>query len=209
MTERMFEVILNKILGTTEIKYGEETLNFKGPFERIEFFSLLEKYTDIKYGDLNEKALLKKAKEMGIDTPEGADKPNIADEIYKKYCRPKIIQPTFVIHHPKGFQPLAKGLEGEKLASFQLVVAGAEVINAFSELNDPLEQEERLKTQEKLFKGGFEEAQRSDNDFVEALEYGMPPAAGFGMGIDRIVSMITDSGSLREVILFPLMKDKE
>ncbi|MFA5714750.1 MAG: lysine--tRNA ligase [Candidatus Paceibacterota bacterium] len=209
MTERMFEVILNKILGTTDIKYGEETLNFKGPFERIEFFSLLEKYTDIKYEDLNEKALLKKAKEMGIDIPEGADKPNIADEIYKKYCRPKIVQPTFVIHHPKGFQPLAKGLEGEKLASFQLVVAGAEVINAFSELNDPLEQEERLKTQEKLFKGGFEEAQRSDDDFVEALEYGMPPAAGFGMGIDRIVSMITDSGSLREVILFPLMKDKE
>jgi lysyl-tRNA synthetase, class II len=95
------------------------------------------------------------------------------------------------------------------LASFQLVVAGAEIINAFSELNDPTEQSERLKTQEKLFKHGFEEAQRSDDDFVEALEYGMPPAAGFGMGIDRIVSMITDSGSLREVILFPLMRDKE
>jgi lysyl-tRNA synthetase class 2 len=114
-----------------------------------------------------------------------------------------------VIHHPYGFQPLAKGLDGQKLASFQLVVAGAEVINAFSELNNPLEQGERLRSQEKLFSGGFEEAQRSDEDFVEALEYGMPPAAGFGMGIDRIVSMITDSSSLREIILFPIMRDKE
>jgi len=209
LTEKMFDVILTKVLGTTDIKYGDNVLNFKGPWERIEFFALLEKYTGIKYEELNEEALKKKAEEMGIEIPVGADKANISDEIYKKYCRPKIIQPTFVIHHPKGFQPLAKGLEGEKLASFQLVVAGAEVINAFSELNDPLEQEERLKSQEKLFKGGFEEAQRSDEEFVEALEHGMPPAAGFGMGIDRIVSMLTDSGSLREVILFPLMKDKE
>lgn len=209
MTERMLDVILNKVLGTTEVKYGDNVLNFKGPFERIEFFALLEKHTGIKYEELNEKALLKKAIEMGIDVPEGADKPNIADEIYKKYCRPNIIQPTFVIHHPKGFQPLAKELDKEKLANFQLVVAGAEVINAFSEQNDSLDQGDVLRGQEKLFKGGFEEAQRSDEEFIEALEYGMPPAAGFGMGIDRIVSMLTDSGSLREVILFPLMKDKE
>jgi len=209
MIERMFETILTNIFGTTDIKYGDNVLNFKGPWERIEFFALLEKYTGIKYEELNEKALAKKAKEMGIDLPEGADKPNIADEIYKKYCRPKIIQPTFVIHHPKGFQPLAKDLDKEKLASYQLVLAGAEVINAFSEQNDATEQGDILKGQEKLFKGGFEEAQRSDDEFVEALEHGMPPAAGFGIGIDRIVSMITDSSSLREVILFPLMKDKE
>ena len=209
MIERMFETILTNIFGTAEVKYGEDTLNFKGPYERIEFFALLEKYTGIKYEELNEKALAKKAKEMGVELPDGADKPNIADEIYKKYCRPKIVEPTFVIHHPKGFQPLAKNLDEDKLASYQLVVAGAEVINAFSEQNDSTEQGDVLKSQEKLFKGGFEEAQRSDEEFVEALEYGMPPAAGFGIGIDRIVSMITDSGSLREVILFPLMKDKE
>jgi len=146
---------------------------------------------------------------MKIDVPVGADKANIADEIYKKFCRPKIIQPTFVIHHPYGFQPLAKKLEGEKLASFALVIAGAEVVNAFSELNDPQEQEQRLKEQEKLFSGGFEEAQRSDEEFVEALEHGMPPAAGFGMGIDRIVSIITNSSSLRDAILFPIMKPKD
>jgi lysyl-tRNA synthetase class 2 len=209
MTEKLFDVILTKVLGTTDVKYGDNVLNFKGPFERIEFFALLEKYTGIKYEELNEKALFNKAIELGIDVPEGADKPNIADEIYKKYCRPNIIQPTFVIHHPQGFQPLAKRLDREKLANFQLVVAGAEVINAFSEQNDSLDQGNVLRGQERLFEGGFEEAQRADEDFIEALEHGMPPAAGFGMGIDRIVSMLTDSGSLREVILFPLMKDKE
>ncbi|MDD3170527.1 MAG: lysine--tRNA ligase [Candidatus Paceibacterota bacterium] len=209
MTEEMFEKVLKKVVGKTEIEYGKKTINFKKPWERIEFFALLEKYTDIKYEDMNEAALVKKAKELGIETLKGADKANIADEIYKKYCRPKIVQPTFVINHPYGFQPLAKNIDHEKLASFQLVVAGAEIVNAFSELNDPIEQKKRFKEQEKMFKGGFEEAQRSDEEFIEALEYGMPPAAGFGLGIDRLVSLITDSDSLREVILFPLMKPKE
>jgi lysyl-tRNA synthetase class 2 len=208
-TEQMLKEILTKTIGTTKINYRGEEIDFGKEYERIEFFALLEKYAGIKYQDLNEQALCEKAIELGIDLPEGADKPNIADEIYKKLCRPKIIQPCFVIHHPYGFQPLAKGLDEHKLASFQLVIAGAEVINAFSELNNPIEQGERLRNQEKLFASGFEEAQRSDEDFVEALEYGMPPAAGFGMGIDRIISMITDSGSLREVILFPIMKNKE
>lgn len=208
MTERMFQKVITNVMGSTEIEYNEQKISFAGEWERIEFFALLEKYTGIKYEEINEEALLKKGKELGVDIPEGADKPNIADEIYKKYCRPKLIQPTFVIHHPKGFQPLAKSFDKDKLASFALVVSGVEVVNAFSELNDPIEQEERLKNQEKLFSGGFEEAQRSDDDFIEALEYGMPPAAGFGMGIDRIVSIITNSSSLREVILFPLMKDR-
>ncbi len=209
MTEEMFEKILKRISGKTEIEYGKKKINFKKPWERIEFFALLEKYTGIKYQDVNEAALGKKAKELGIEILKGADKANIADEIYKKYCRPKIVQPTFVINHPYGFQPLAKNIDHEKLASFQVVVAGAEIVNAFSELNDPIEQQKRFKEQERMFKGGFEEAQRSDEEFIEALEYGMPPAAGFGLGIDRLVSIITDSDSLREVILFPLMKPKE
>jgi lysyl-tRNA synthetase class 2 len=208
-TERMLQEILINVIGSTEIEYDGNKISFAGEWERIEFFALLEKYTGIKYEEINEEALLKKGRELGVDIPDGADKPNIADEIYKKYCRPKIIQPTFVIHHPKGFQPLAKSFDKDKLASFALVVSGAEVINAFSELNDPVEQEERLKNQEKLFSGGFEEAQRSDEDFVEALEYGMPPAVGFGMGIDRMISIITNSNSLREIILFPLMRDKD
>lgn len=209
LTEEMIQEVLSNVIGSNKVKYGENEIDFSGEWERIEFFALLEKYTGIKYEEINDKALLKKAKELGIDIPEGADKANIADEIYKKYCRTKIIQPTFVIHHPYGFQPLAKNLDENKLASFQLVVAGGEIVNAFSELNDPVEQEKRFKEQEKMFKSGFEEAQRSDEEFIEALEYGMPPAAGFGLGIDRFVSIITNSNSLREIILFPLMKPKE
>jgi lysyl-tRNA synthetase class 2 len=209
LTEKLIQKILKNVLGTTSIKYGEKIIDFSGRWERIEFFALLEKYTGIKYEEINENALLNKARELGIEIPKGADKANIADEIYKKYCRSKIINPTFIIHHPYGFQPLAKNIDNDKLASFQVIVAGAEIINAFSELNDPVEQSKRFKEQERMFKGGFEEAQRSDEEFIEALEHGMPPVAGFGLGIDRFVSIITNSNSLREVILFPLMKPKE
>jgi lysyl-tRNA synthetase class 2 len=155
-------------------------------------------------------SIKKEAQKLGVEVKKGANKVEIADEIYKKYCRPKIWQPTFIIHHPLGFQPLAKALEDDskKLANFQLVAAGWELTNAFSELNDPIEQKERFKEQEKFFKEGLEEAQRLDEDFVEALEYGMPPAAGFGMGIDRLAALLTNSHSLREVILFPTMRQK-
>jgi len=209
-TEKLFERILKDVFGTSKIKIGESEVDFTGPWERIEFYALLEKYTGIKYTEINEEGLFNKAKELKVDIPKGADKANIADEIYKKYCRPNIIKPTFVTHYPKGFQPLAKGFDGEdKLANFQLLIAGVEVVNAFSEQNDPIEQERVLKSQEALFKEGFEDAQRSDDEFVEALEYGMPPAAGFGMGLDRLSMLLTNSSSLREIILFPLMKTKD
>jgi lysyl-tRNA synthetase class 2 len=142
---------------------------------------------------------------------EGSEeKAELADKIYKKFCQPKIWQPTFIINHPLGTFPLAKTLEKnpQKLANFQLVAAGWELINAFSELNDPVEQRKRFEEQERFFKTGVEEAQRLDQDFLEALEYGLPPSAGFGLGIDRLVALLTDSHSLREVILFPTMKPK-
>jgi lysyl-tRNA synthetase class 2 len=176
----------------------------------LEFSQLVREYVKIDLAEVNRDALLKKAKELGVKTEKGAEKAEIADEIYKKFCRPKIWEPSFIIHHPLGFQPLAKALEEnpQKLANFQLVVAGFELLNAFSELNNPLEQRKRFEEQEKMLRSGFEEAQRMDKDFLEALEYGMPPAAGFGMGIDRLVSLLTDSHGLREVILFPTMRPK-
>ncbi|MDD4358900.1 MAG: lysine--tRNA ligase, partial [Candidatus Pacebacteria bacterium] len=202
--------LVKDVFGTDKIKLGENEIDFSSSFERIEFFALLEKYTGIKYEEINEEGLLKKAKELKVDVPKGADKANIADEIYKKYCRPNIIKPTFVIHYPKGFQPLAKGFKDrDKLANFQLLINGTEIVNAFSEQNDPIEQKQVLSNQEKLFKEGFEEAQRSDEEFIEALEYGMPPAAGFGMGLDRLSMLLTNSSTLREIILFPIMKPKD
>jgi len=142
---------------------------------------------------------------------KGVGKAEILDEIYKKICLPKIWQPTFIIHHPRSKSPLAKSLKQnpEKLSSFQLVGGGWELVWAYSELNNPIEQRKRFKEQEEKYKKGFKEAQRMDEEFLEALEYGMPPAAGFGMGIDRLVALLTDSHSLREVILFPTMKPKE
>jgi lysyl-tRNA synthetase class 2 len=210
LTEKMFENLLKKIFGRLEISYEGKKINFKTPWPRIEFNQILRKYTKIDLEEINLEALKREAKKMGIEFEESAGKAEIADEIFKKICRPNIQQPTFIINFPLGFQPLAKALEREpsKLANFQLIIAGWELVNAFSELNDPLEQRRRFEEQEKFFKQGFEEAQRMDEDFLEALEYGMPPAAGFGMGIDRLVAILTDSHSLREVILFPTMRPK-
>jgi len=210
LTEKLFVFVLRKVFGKTEIEYEGRKIKFDPPWQRIEFLDLLEKYADVKFEELNQESLFKKALQFGLKVKKEMPKAEIADEIYKKYCRPQIIQPTFIIHHPIGFQPLAKQLRKhpERLANFQLVVAGFELINAFSELNDPIEQKKRFEEQEKLHKKGLEESQRMDKDFIEALEYGMPPAAGFGMGLDRLVALLTNSHSLREVILFPTMKPK-
>jgi lysyl-tRNA synthetase class 2 len=210
LTEKMFEFLLKKVKKSLKISYQGKEIDFKTPWPRVEFSSLVKKYTKINLDEINRDALTKKAEELEVPLGEGLGKAEIADEIYKKFCRPKIWQPAFIIHHPLGFQPLAKALESDskKLANFQLVAGGVELLNAFSELNDPLEQRRRFEEQEKLFKSGFQEAQRIDEDFLEALEYGMPPATGFGMGIDRLVSLITDFHGLREVILFPTMRPK-
>ena len=210
LTEKLFEYILKKVFGKLEITYEGKKIDFKAPWPRVEFSQLIRKYTKIKVEEINSEALAKKAKELGVAIEKGAGKAEILDEIYKKFVRPKIWQPTFVIHFPLGFQPLAKSLEKDPqtLANFQLVAAGFELNNAFSELNDPFEQKRRFEEQERYYEAGFKEAQRMDEDFLEALEYGMPPAAGFGLGIDRLVCLLTDSHSLREIILFPTMKLK-
>ncbi len=208
LTEEMLSSLLKNLFGKTKIKYGEETINFKKPWPRIEFSELFKKHTGIDLEGVHLNVLQKKAKEMDLEAKGG--KFEIADEVYKKVCLPKIIQPTFVIHYPSSAFPLAKPLDKDpkKSGSFQLIAGGIEIVKAFSELNDSSLQKERFREQEKIFKQGFEEAQRMDKDFIEALEYGMPPAAGFGMGIDRLVALLTDSHSLREAILFPTMKPR-
>jgi lysyl-tRNA synthetase class 2 len=209
-TEKFLTFVIKKTLRKLTILYEKKEINFKTPWPRIEFNQLLKKYTKIDFEEINLENLKKEAKKMGVEIPKGSNKAEIADEIYKKFCRLQIWNPTFITHHPIEAKPLSKMLKKDpkKSANFQLVVAGWELVNAFSELNDPLEQRRRFEEQEKLFKGGFEEAQRMDEDFLKALEYGMPPAAGLGMGVDRLVALLTNSYSLREVILFPMMKPK-
>ncbi len=210
LTERMLTQLIRKLFKKQKIIYQGKEINFKTPFERVEFDALFRRETKLDYDSVNKETLLKKAKEFKLEINKNLPKFEIADEIFKKVIRPKIWNPTFVIHYPLGFQVLAKALENrpERLANFQLIVAGIELANAFSELNDPIEQRKRFQEQQKLKKEGFEEAHPFDEDFLEALEYGMPPAAGFGMGIDRLVMLLTDSYSLREAILFPTMKPK-
>jgi lysyl-tRNA synthetase class 2 len=210
LTEEMFSFLLKKIFGKLEIEYQGEKINFKPPWQRIEYFDLFQKETGLNLEEISKEGLLREAQKMKIEVEKGSQKAEIADKIFKKVCQPKIQNPTFLLHYPQGAFPLAKTYEKnpKKLANFQVIVAGWELINAFSELNDPIEQRKRFEEQEKFFKAGLEEAQRKDEDFLTALEYGMPPAAGFGMGIDRLVAILTDSHSLREVILFPTMRPK-
>ena len=208
--EKFFEKLLLRIFKTTKIKYQGKEVDFKTPWPRIEFVQLLKKHTKIDIEEIHLKALKEKAKKLQIEVQAGEGKAEIADKLYKKYCLPEIGQPSFVIHHLREKSSLAKALEKnpKKIASLQFVAAGWELGWGYSELNDPIEQRKGFEEQEKIFKEGLEEAERMDEDYIEALEYGMPPAAGFGMGIDRLVALLTNSYNLREVILFPTMRPK-
>jgi len=210
-TEEMVLYVLKEVLGKKDLWYDEKKIEFSAPFERVQFYDLIRKETGIDLEEISVDALRKEAESMGIELEKGASKAHISDEIFKEKCRHKLVQPTFVIHHPEGFQPLAKPLpDGSgKLATFQLYIAGWEIVNAFSELNDPTEQRKRFIEQEKMLEKGFTEAQRMDEDFLTALEHGMPPAVGFGMGVDRFCAILTGSHSLREIILFPAMRKKD
>jgi lysyl-tRNA synthetase, class II len=211
LTEEMISKVVKKVFGKLEIEYEDKKINFKTPWQRLEFYELINKDANIDLEAIHLEKLKEEAKKMGIKIEKGEGKSEIADKIYKQKSRDKIIQPTFVIHHPVGAFPLAKHHPTlkDRLANFQLIIGGWELVNAFSELNDPMKQREIFKEQEKMFKQGYAEAQRTDENFLEALEYGMPPAAGFGMGIDRLTALLTNSHSLREVIFFPLMRPKK
>lgn len=211
LVERLVAAAVGMGGGGLAREYEGKKINFKAPWPRIEFTTFLRTHTGIDYETLNHAALVKKAKSLGLAPTAHATKAQLADEIIKKACLPKVQDPVFIIHTPAELTPLAKPLEDKPhyAARFQLFVAGWEIANAFSELNDPVLQRERFQAQEKQRKAGDEEAQRLDNDFLEALEYGMPPAAGIGLGIDRLIALLTDSHTLREAILFPMMKPKK
>jgi len=180
----------------------------KTPFKRLKFNDLLKENAQLDYELNDEKEFKKKAEELKIEVNKNHTKANIADEIFKKVIRPKLIEPTFIINHPLDLSPLSKKIEGDEnyVQRLQLIINGFELVNAFSELNDPIDQKERFEKQKKL-KG--EEVHPYDEDYLEAMEYGMPPAAGIGLGIDRLVALITKSHSLKEIILFPLLKEKQ
>jgi len=188
--------------------YEGKELSFTRPWRRVRFTDLIKDAAGLDYDTASEDELRKRAQALDVEIKEAKTKEKVADMIYKKVAVPQLHNPTFVVDHPVAISPLAKR-NGDAARRFQIVIAGWEVTNAFAELNDPLEQRARFEEQEKNRRRGDEEAHPVDEDFIEILEYGMPPAAGLGIGIDRVVALFTNAPSLKEVILFPFMKPRE
>ena len=217
LIQHMLQTIIQNIFGTLTIQVGDKMIDMSGDWPRVSFRELIKKYADIDINDYPTKeSLLQVINEKNIvldsETPvEDLGYGNLIDYLYKKVARPHIIEPIYLTEHPVSLSPLARANDERKDITdrFQLVVNGAEIVNGFSELVDPAEQEKRLLEQAKLKENGDEEAMDMDYDYIGAMEYGMPPISGWGMGIDRVIQLLTGSENIRDVVLFPLMRPLE
>ena len=210
-TEDLLAFVIKESIGTYKIEYENTMLNFEPPIKKITYRELIMENTGIDLNLENTEERLGKAikdKSLTLDLEGVVGYGALVDTLYKTYARPKVIQPTFLIDHPYELMPLAKRKPDDpsKIESFQLLVHGFEVLKAYSELNDPKDQKDRWQQQEGLAKKGLAEHEALDEDYIRALEYGMPPTAGWGMGIDRLTALLTNQHSLKDVILFPTMK---
>ena len=207
-TEKMIEQVALKLHGSTKVKVGQHEIDFKTPWPRLPLFEAIEKETgkDLYGKSLNE--LRAVAKELHVEVDESFGEGKIIDEIFGEFVEPKLIQPTFIIDYPVEMSPLTKKHRSKEglVERFECICNGKEIANAYSELNDPIDQRERLEEQARLRAGGDDEAMTIDEDFIRALEYGMPPTAGIGIGIDRLAMIMTNSASIRDVLFFPQMK---
>ncbi|NQY73701.1 MAG: lysine--tRNA ligase [Candidatus Margulisbacteria bacterium] len=209
LTETLLSYLVTEITGTNSITYQDKTISFKTPFKRITMKDALKEYSDVDC-DGDDAYLQKRAKELGLDTTQTKSRGQLITDLYDDTVESKLIEPTFIIDYPWETSPLAKRKrDNDQLVErFELIINGMEIANAFSELNDPVDQLERFKDQVKAKSDGWEEAHEMDEDYVNALKYGMPPTGGLGIGIDRVVMLLTNSPSIRDVIFFPHMKDK-
>ena len=209
LTESMFKYVAQKVLGTTKINYQGTEIDLGQPFARMTMNEAIKKYAGVDFdtvdGDDAAKAL---AKEHHIEYEERHKKGDIINLFFEEYCEKELIQPTFIMDHPIEISPLTKKkpTDPTKVERFELFINTWEMCNAYSELNDPIDQRERFAAQDALAEAGDDEAQHTDEDFLNALEIGMPPTGGIGYGIDRLVMLLTDSPSIREVLLFPTLK---
>ena len=209
LTESMFRYLAEKVCGSAVIKYNETVIDMSKPFERITMIDAVKKYSGVDFSqvatDEEAKAL---ADEHHVEYEARHKKGDIINLFFEEFCEDKMIQPTFVMDHPVEISPLTKKKpeNPELVERFELFIYGREMCNAYSELNDPIDQRERFAAQEEAFAAGDEEANHTDEDFLNALEIGMPPTGGIGYGIDRLVMLLTDSQAIRDVLLFPTMK---
>ncbi len=212
LTEELFQTVAREVLGDTVIEYQGNSINLESPWKRI---TLSDALVEIGKQDpailKDEQAARKAAKDLDIQTDKYEGHGKLLTKIFDLTVEPKLVQPTFITHYPIEVSPLSRRNEQDPSVTdrFELFIAGREMANAFSELNDPIDQRERFLKQVEARKAGDEEAHLMDEDFIRALEYGMPPAAGEGIGIDRLVMLFTDSPSIREVILFPLLRPEK
>jgi lysyl-tRNA synthetase class 2 len=211
MVEEMMRVVAMALTPDGAVKYGERVLDFTKPWKRLRFFDALQAKTGMDFRNQPDDVLLAQARKAGVVLEKGTPASRIIDEVFGATVEPDLQEPTFIYDYPKELSPLAKDHRSEAglVERFEAFVAGFEVGNAFSELNDPLEQRRRFEQQADNRARGDDEAHQLDEDFIRALEYGMPPAAGLGMGIDRLTMVFTDSHSIRDVIFFPHMRPEE
>ena len=209
LTESMFRYVAEKVCGTTLIKYGDLEIDFGKPFERLTMNDAIKKYAGIDFDTVDgDEAAKKLAEEHHIEYEAWHTKGDIVNLFFEEYCEKNLLQPTFIMDHPLAISPLTKKKKGspDKVERFELFINTWEMCNAYSELNDPIDQRERFAAQDATAEAGNDEADHTDEDFLNALELGMPPTGGIGYGIDRLVMLLTDSPSIRDVLLFPTCK---
>lgn len=207
-TEKLLEKVAVDLYSHSKVNYGNNTIEFKGPYKKISILDSIKENTGFDLSNSSEEETFKIAKELGVEVDETMGKGKIIDEIFGDKCESKYIQPTFIIDYPKEMSPLTKEhrTNPELTERFELLINGSEIANSYSELNDPIDQLNRFEDQLKLSEKGDEEAMFIDHDFVKSLEYGMPPTSGIGIGIDRLVMLLTNNRSIQEVLFFPQMK---
>lgn len=209
LTENMFRYLANEVCGTTEITYGEHQIDLGKPFERLTMIDAVKKYAGVDFDEIKDADEAKKvAKEHHVEFEDRHTKGDILNLFFEEFCEENLIQPTFIMDHPVDISPLTKRKpeKPDYVERFELFINGWEMCNAYSELNDPIDQRERFKLQDAAAAAGDEEANHTDEDFLNALEIGMPPTGGIGYGIDRLVMLLTNSPAIRDVLLFPTMK---
>jgi lysyl-tRNA synthetase class 2 len=211
MVEEMVSEVARQVLGTTKLKFGDETIDLKSPWQRFSARDAVTEYSGIDFTEYpTADGLREKMRLMNIEADPEKNWAKLVDELLSTSVKSRLIQPTFLVDYPISMSPLAKTKPGEErvVERFQAFAGGMELANAYTELNDPIEQRERFEEQQKERQGKNKEKWTVDEDFLLALEYGMPPTGGLGVGIDRLVMLLTGQRSIREVILFPQLRDK-
>ncbi|MAP99556.1 MAG: lysine--tRNA ligase [Flavobacteriaceae bacterium] len=212
MTEQLLEKVAIDSNGKTNIKVGDKLIDFKAPYPRISIYEAIEKYTGIDISTMDEALIRQTANDLGVEIDKTMGKGKIIDSIFGDKCESNFVQPTFITDYPKEMSPLTKVHRNDinLTERFELIVNGKEIANAYSELNDPIDQKERFEKQLELSKkGDLEAGEFIDHDFLRALEYGMPPTSGIGIGIDRLVMLMTNNSSIQEVLFFPQMRPEK